>query len=179
MKIEVPRPQFLAAALLAGAIAAFSGSAAAQSPAPSRVPLDAAGQPVPSLAPMIKRVSPAVVNIATRGTVTERAPRNPLLDDPFFRRFFEAPDQGPHQRHFQSAGSGVVVDANKGLVLTNAHVVEHASEITVTTLDGRDYSGEVVGADPASDIAVVRVKNAKLVDVPLGDSAKAEVGDFV
>src|SRR3974377_770678 len=179
MKSEAPRPQSLAAALLAGAIAAFSGSAAAQSPAPSRVPLDAAGQPVPSLAPMIKRVSPAVVNIATRGTVTERAPRNPLLEDPFFRRFFEAPEEGPRQRHFQSAGSGVVIDAKQGLVITNAHVIEHASDITVTTLDGRDFAAEVVGADTASDIAVVRVKNAKLTEVALGDSSKADVGDFV
>jgi len=164
--------------ILAAALA-VSGATVAQTQGAGRIPLDASGQPVPSLAPMIKRVSPAVVNIATRGTVTERAPRNPLLEDPFFRRFFEAPEEGPRQRHFQSAGSGVVIDAKQGLVITNAHVIEHASDITVTTLDGRDYAADVVGADTASDIAVVRVKNAKLTEVALGDSSKAEVGDFV
>ena len=169
----------LATTLLAGGLAAPLAPAPALAPA-ARVPVDAAGQPMATLAPVIKKASPAVVNIATRGTVTERAQRNPLLDDPFFRRFFDVPgQQTPRQREFQSAGSGVVVDAQKGLVLTNAHVVEHATEITVTTLDGHDYKGEVVGADAASDIAVVRVKNAKLAELPIGDSSKAEVGDFV
>jgi len=168
------KPSALAALVLTLAVAPLATHAQA-----ARLPLDSLGQPVPTLAPMLKRVSPAVVNIATRGTVQERAQRSPLLEDPFFRRFFDVPDQGPRQRQFQSAGSGVVVDARQGLVLTNAHVVEHATEITVTTLEGRDYKGEVVGADPASDIAVVRVKNAKLTDIPLGDSTKAEVGDFV
>jgi Do/DeqQ family serine protease len=126
---------------------------------------------------MLKRVSPAVVNIATRGTVA--APRNPLLEDPFFRRFFDVPEQGPRQRQFQSAGSGVVIDAKAGLIITNAHVVENATDITITTQEGRDYKAELVGADPASDVAVVRVKNARLVDLPIGDSSRAEVGDFV
>ena len=174
------RNRAIAVALVLSATLSFAtNTASALAPSGGRIPLDSSGQPVPSLAPMIKRVSPAVVNIATRGTVTERVPRNPLLEDPFFRRFFETPEEGPRQRHFQSAGSGVVVDAKQGLVLTNAHVIEHASEITVTTLDGRDYPGEVVGSDTASDIALVRVKNAKLTEVPLGDSSKAEVGDFV
>ncbi len=167
----------LATSLLVGSLAVPVTPAAAQA---SRVPIDSAGQPMATLSPVIKRASPAVVNIATKGTVTERGQKNPLLDDPFFRRFFDVPGQGqPRQRQFQSAGSGVVVDAQKGLVLTNAHVVEHASEITVTTLDGHDYKGEVVGSDTASDIAVVRVKNAKLTELPVGDSSKAEVGDFV
>jgi Do/DeqQ family serine protease len=117
------------------------------------------------------------VNIATRGTVA--APRNPLLEDPFFRRFFDVPEQGPRQRQFQSAGSGVVIDAKAGLIITNAHVVENATDITITTQEGRDYKAELVGADPASDVAVVRVKNARLVDLPIGDSSRAEVGDFV
>ena len=163
--------------LVIGNLTLTTGTALAQA---GRLPLDTNGQPLATLSPVIKRVSPAVVNIATKGTVTEKAQRNPLLEDPFFRRFFDAPGQAqPRQRQFQSAGSGVVVDAAKGLVLTNAHVVEHASEITVTTLDGHDYKGEVVGADQASDIAVVRVKNAKLTELPVGDSSKAEVGDFV
>ena len=135
---------------------------------------------MPSLAPIVKRVTPAVVNIATKGSVTERQAPNPLMDDPFFRRFFQMPPQsGPRQRPVQSAGSGVVVDAKQGLILTNAHVVEHATDITVTTLDGHNYKGTVVGADTESDIAVIKVKDAKLTELPFGDSAKAEVGDYV
>jgi len=168
----------IAATFLSVAIVAPAAPALAQ--AARLLPTDTSGQPMPTLAPVIKKASPAVVNIATRGTVTERAQRNPLLDDPFFRRFFDQPgQQTPRQREFQSAGSGVVVDAQKGLILTNAHVVEHATEITVTTQDGHDYKGEVKGADPGSDIAVIQVKNAKLTELPIGDSSKTEVGDFV
>jgi Do/DeqQ family serine protease len=164
------------AALVAVAIVLASPAALAQA---GRLPADVNGTPMPSLAPIVKRASPAVVNIATRGTVTERGQRNPLLEDPFFRRFFDVPEQGPRQRQFQSAGSGVVVDAKQGLIITNAHVVENATEITVTTIEGRDYKATVVGADSASDVAVVKVKDAKLSEIPLGDSNKAEVGDFV
>ncbi len=161
-------------ALAAGAL--VTPAALAQA---GRLPPDVNGAPLPSLAPIVKRASPAVVNIATRGTVTERGQRNPLLEDPFFRRFFDVPEQGPRQHQFQSAGSGVVIDAKQGLIITNAHVVENATEITVTTIDGRDYKATVVGADSASDVAVVKVKEAKLSEIPLGDSSKAEVGDFV
>jgi Do/DeqQ family serine protease len=157
--------------LLVGAPVAFAQQ--------GHLPAEVNGAPLPSLAPIVKRASPAVVNIATRGTVTERGPRNPLLEDPFFRRFFDVPEQGPRQRQFQSAGSGVVVDAKQGLIVTNAHVVENATEITVSTLEGRDFKATVVGADSASDLAVLRVKEAKLAEIPLGDSSKAEVGDFV
>jgi Do/DeqQ family serine protease len=129
---------------------------------------------------MIKRVSPAVVNIATRGTVHERGAQNPLLDDPFFRRFFDVPpDTGPRDRPFQSAGSGVIFDAKNGYIVTNAHVVENATEITVTLQDGRDLKGEVLGSDAPSDVAVVKVKPDGLAQISLGDSAKSEVGDFV
>src|SRR5450755_536394 len=114
--------------------------------------------PLPSLAPMIKRVSPAVVNIATRGTIHESGAQNPLLDDPFFQRFFEVPkDVGPRERSFQSAGSGVIFDAKIGYILTNAHVVENSTEITVTLQDGRDLKAEVIGSDTQSDIAVLKV----------------------
>jgi Do/DeqQ family serine protease len=134
---------------------------------------------VPSLSPMIKKVSPAVVNIATRGTIHEKGPQNPLLDDPFFRRFFDVPpDSGPRDRPFQSAGSGVIFDAKAGLIVTNAHVVENASEITVTLQDGRDLKAEIVGSDEPSDVAVLRVKGDNLIQIALGDSSKVEVGDF-
>ena len=136
--------------------------------------------PIPTLAPMIKRVSPAVVNIGTRGTVRERGPRNPLLDDPFFRRFFDVPqNSGPRERQFQSAGSGVIFDAQKGYIVTNAHVVENASEITVTLQDGRDLQATVVGSDEPADVAVLKVAPDNLSQITLGDSARMEVGDFV
>jgi len=137
--------------------------------------------PMPSLAPMVKRASPAVVNIATRGTVREKGgQRNPLLDDPFFRRFFDnAPESKPRERQFQSAGSGVIVDAKNGYIITNNHVVENASEITITLLDDRSFSAKVVGTDAGADIALLQAKEPNLVALPLGDSAKLEVGDFV
>jgi len=140
----------------------------------------AAGEtPMPTLAPMIKRVSPAVVNIATRGTIRERQPQNPLLEDPFFRRFFDVPDMGPRERQFQSAGSGVIFDAKNGYIVTNAHVIDNATEITVTLQDGRDLSATVVGSDVPSDVAVLKVPPETLIQVALGDSARLEVGDFV
>jgi Do/DeqQ family serine protease len=135
--------------------------------------------PMPTLAPMIKRVSPAVVNIATRGTVRDRSPQNPLLEDPFFRRFFDIPDMGPRERQFQSAGSGVIFDAKNGYIVTNAHVVDNATEITVTLQDGRDLTGTVVGSDVPSDVAVLKVPPDALTQVALGDSTHLEVGDFV
>src|SRR5688572_12151549 len=110
--------------------------------------------PVPSLAPMLKNVTPAIVNIATRGTVQQE---NPLLNDPFFRRFFDIPNV-PRERTFQSAGSGVIVDAKNGYIITNAHVIENATEITVTLLDNRSLIAKVVGKDPGSDVAVLQVK---------------------
>jgi Do/DeqQ family serine protease len=135
---------------------------------------------LPSLAPMIKVASPAVVNIATRGTLTEHVHRNPLLEDPFFRRFFNVPDE-PAVRHrtFQSAGSGVIVDARKGYIVTNRHVIENASEITVTLLDNRRFTATVVGSDAGTDIAVLRVQEPHLVEMPLGDSSHLQVGDWV
>jgi serine protease Do/serine protease DegQ len=128
---------------------------------------------------MIKRVSPAVVNIATRGTIRERSPQNPLLEDPFFRRFFDIPDMGPRERQFQSAGSGVIFDAKNGYIVTNAHVVDNATEITVTLQDGRDLAATVVGSDVPSDVAVLKVAPENLTQVAMGDSTKIEVGDYV
>jgi serine protease Do/serine protease DegQ len=141
----------------------------------AQLPAQVGDTPVPSLAPMVKRVSPAVVNIATRGTVQEQ---NPLLNDPFFRRFFDIPNT-PRQRQFQSAGSGVIVDARQGLIITNAHVIENATEITVTLLDNRSLTAKVVGKDPGSDVAVLKVPANNLTAIPIADSDRTEVGDFV
>jgi serine protease Do/serine protease DegQ len=150
----------------------------AQAALPASLPSAVGETPVPSLSPMIKRVSPAVVNISTQGTIKQsQRSANPLLDDPFFRRFFDQPELGP--RKFQSAGSGVIFDAQNGYIVTNAHVIENASEITVTLQDGHDLKAEIVGTDTASDVAVLKVKSDKLSQMALGDSAKVEVGDFV
>jgi Do/DeqQ family serine protease len=159
----------LAALILLAAPLAPSTDARAQLPG-------AVGEtPVPSLSPMLKNVTPAVVNIATRGTVQQE---NPLLNDPFFRRFFDIPNV-PRERTFQSAGSGVIVDAKNGYIITNAHVIEAATEITVTLLDNRSLTAKVVGKDPGSDVAVLQVKAANLTQIPMADSDRAEVGDFV
>ncbi|HLW25045.1 MAG TPA: DegQ family serine endoprotease [Steroidobacteraceae bacterium] len=171
------RSSVVARVLAASTLAAvFLSGAEAQAAVAS--PLDAA--PMPSLAPMVKRVSPAVVNVATRGTIKERQGRNPLLDDPFFRRFFDIPpDSKPRERQFQSAGSGVIVDAKNGYIITNYHVIENASEITVTLLDNRSFTAKVVGSDEGADIAVLQAKQPNLTALTLGDSSKLEVGDYV
>jgi Do/DeqQ family serine protease len=166
----------LATALIAGPAMIVTGPVHAAAPA---AVLDAA--PMPSLAPMVKRISPAVVNIATRGTIKESpGQRNPLFDDPFFRRFFDAPpDSKPRERQFQSAGSGVIVDAKNGYIITNHHVVENASEITITLLDNRTFSAKVIGSDEGADIAVLQAKQPNLIAMALGDSTRLEVGDYV
>jgi serine protease Do/serine protease DegQ len=139
-----------------------------------------AGVLLPSLAPVIKASSPAVVNIATRGTLTEQVAGNPLREDPYFRRFFNLPEGGAvRRRQFQSAGSGVIVDAKNGYIVTNRHVIENASEITVTLLDNRHFQAKVVGSDEGTDIAVLKAAEPHLTEMPLGDSSHLEVGDWV
>ncbi len=122
---------------------------------------------------MLVQVTPAVVNISVQ---TRSAQENPLLRDPFFRRFFDQPER---PRVEQSAGSGVIVDAARGLVLTNNHVVNNALEIIVTLKDRRQLKGQLVGADPATDIALVRLPPEGLTALKLGDSDDLAVGDFV
>jgi len=133
------------------------------------------GERLPSLAPMLDVTTPAVVNIATYTTVQVR---NPLLDDPFFRRFFNVPDERRFRRT-QSAGSGVVVDATGGYIVTNFHVVERADEITVTLADGRSLTAELVGVDAQVDLAVLKVPAEDLVEIEFANSADLRVGDFV
>lgn len=145
-------------------------------PVRAQLPAAVDGQPLPSLAPMIERVQPAVVNINTETRVKVR---DPFWDDPFFRRFFGAPNQPQRERVERSLGSGVIVDAAKGLVLTNNHVIENAEDIKVTLADGRTLSGELVGTDPETDIAVIKVVAKDLHALPLADSSKLRVGDFV
>lgn len=131
---------------------------------------------LPSLAPMLEQVTPAVVNIATEGRIQLR--QNPLFSDPFFRRFFNVPDQ-PIERKTQSLGSGVIVDAKRGLVLTNNHVIANAIQITVGLSDGRTLEAELVGTDPETDVAVIKIPAENLTAIKIADSDKLRVGDFV
>jgi len=153
-------PRWLLAAMLI-TVAAFSIPATRSVGQLARTP------DMPTLAPIIESVGPAVVNISVRGSVEV---------DPYFGQLF--PRNGG-RREFRSAGSGVIVDAAKGYILTNHHVVENADEITVTLVDDRSFDAEVVGSDPGSDIAVLHVEPDRLQEMPLGDSDKIRVGDFV
>ena len=134
------------------------------------------GKELPSLAPMLDDVTPAVVNIATEGRVKQR--QSPLFSDPFFRHFFKIPDQ-PLERKTSSLGSGVIVDSKRGLVLTNNHVIANAIQITVTLRDGRQLEAEIVGADPETDIAVLKMPTENLTALKTSDSDDLRVGDFV
>ncbi|GAB4527129.1 MAG: DegQ family serine endoprotease [Roseibium sp.] len=134
---------------------------------------------VMTMAPLLEKTTPAVVNVS----VVSRMPidDNPLLRDPFFRRFFdlpETPEQRP-ERQAMSAGSGVIVDAEKGYVLTNHHVVDNADKITVTLKDRRRYEAKLIGSDPATDIALVQIEVGGLSELPMGDSDTLKVGDLV
>jgi len=138
------------------------------------------GQPIPSLAPLLEKVNSSVVNIAT--FTTRPARQNPLMNDPFFRRFFNIPNgrQLPRARKTQSAGSGVIIDAKNGTVITNHHVINGADEIVVSLADDREFKAELVGSDSEVDIAVLKLIDFdSLIDIPFANSEKLRVGDFV
>jgi Do/DeqQ family serine protease len=163
--------RFVSALVLVGA-AAFANPGFAAAPIP-----EFSGGAVPSLAPMLTVITPGVVNIAVKGRVREE---NPLLQDPFFRQFFNVPKNQQYQeRETQASGSGVIVDAGQGYVLTNGHVVANATSITVTTKEGRRLQAKLIGRDAATDVAVLQVPGAGLTAVPFGDSDRLQVGDFV
>jgi serine protease DegQ len=139
------------------------------------IPASVDGEALPSLAPVLEKVTPSVVNIYTQTRVRVRSP---LMDDPFFRRFFNIPDR-PRERVSQSLGSGVIVDAGEGFVLTNYHVIAGADDISLTLSDGRSFEAELIGADPDTDLAMVRIPAEDLQALPFADSSKLRVGDFV
>ncbi len=141
-------------------------------PAHALLPARVDGEPLPSLAPMLENVLPAVVNIST--TTRIRTTDHPLMQDPFFRRFL-----GPREREGSSLGSGVIVDAVNGYILTNHHVIDRADEITVTTNDGRSMEATLVGSDEDSDVAVIQVRGDNLQAIAIGRSEELRVGDFV
>ncbi len=152
------------AVLLSLPFAAFAG-----------LPNEVAGTPLPSLAPMLETVTPAVVNIHSKTVVRVRSP---FADDPVFRQFFGLPN-APQERIRQSLGSGVVIDARRGLILTNNHVIAGADDIQVALADGRVLTAEIVGADEDTDVGVIRVDARDLVAVPVARSEALRVGDFV
>jgi serine protease Do/serine protease DegQ len=139
------------------------------------LPNEINNQPISSLAPLVKQVSPAVVNIRVSQTVTRRSPYN----DEMFRRFFGMPNNPGNSREVQSAGSGVIVDAINGYILTNHHVIEGAEKIQISLINGDTLDAEVIGSDPATDIALLKVDSKILIDIKIGDSDIVQVGDFV
>jgi Do/DeqQ family serine protease len=152
---------------------------AATAPAAQVAPLVAAvpagtgeGQPMPSLAPMLKRVTPAVVSVHSK----QRVRVSPFGNDPFFRRMFPELTQ---ERINESLGSGVIVDAQRGLVLTNHHVIEGADDVSVTLTDGRTLKAQFLGSDAETDVALMKIAAENLTALPLADSDKLLVGDYV
>lgn len=134
------------------------------------------GSSVPSLAPIVKQAAPAVVNVST---YTLRAQRNPLLSSPFFRHFFQLPEDPAVTKRTQSAGSGVIVDAESGFILTNHHVIHNADEIEVTLQDGRRFKAVLLGSDEKVDLAVLQIPAENLTSIPLASDNAVQVGDFV
>jgi len=162
-------PHWLTALLLAVFIGGLPGASDAATP------LAGTAQPMPSLAPMLQNVTPTVVNISTRTRVRVR---DPYFDDPMVRQFFGLPATAP-ERVEQSLGSGVIVDAARGYVLTNNHVVGGADDIRVTLQDGRSFKGTLIGTDPDTDVAVVQIPADHLQALPLANSDQLRVGDYV
>ena len=163
------------ALLTLAAIGLFALAQHVLRPAHAALPAVVEGQPLPSLAPMLERVTPAVVNIHSKTVVRVR---NPMAEDPFFRHFFGLP-MVPQERVQQSLGSGVIVNAREGLVLTNNHVIEGADDIRVTLADGRTVTAEFVGSDPDTDVGVLRIPAEDLAELPLASGEALRVGDFV
>jgi S1-C subfamily serine protease len=162
----------MALAAVIGGVVARMLPVAGSAPAEPRL---LAGPAEDSLAPLVRKTSPAVVNIAV--LQPSPAEQNPLLQDPFFRRYFGVPDAALQPAI--AAGSGVIVDGQRGFVITNFHVVRNAEAIQVTTRDGRKFSAQLLGASPGLDLAVLRIGAKGLPSLALGDSKKLEVGDYV
>jgi Do/DeqQ family serine protease len=139
-----------------------------------------AGAPIPAgvetVAPVVARITPGVVGISVKSQVRME---NPLLQEPMFRRFFGLQGDQPIEREREATGSGVIVDAARGYVLTNGHVVEHGGDIEVTTKDNRRFRARLVGRDSGTDVAVLQIPADRLTAVPMGDSSRLQVGDFV
>ncbi len=143
-------------------------------PASPAVPV-VAGAGAMTIAPLVNKTAPAVVNIAV--LQPSPAEQNPLLRDPFFRRYMGVPDSA--LRPAISAGSGVIVDSARGLVVTNFHVIRNATAVEIGLRDGRRAPAELMGAAPALDLAILRISLPNLPSLPLAESSKLQVGDYV
>lgn len=143
--------------------------------ASAALPNSVDGEALPSLAPLVSRTSPAVVNIRVSQTVDSRS----QYGDEMFRRFFGIPDAPGGPREIASAGSGVIVDAKNGYILTNHHVVDGADRIQISLYNEETLDAEIVGSDAATDIAVIKVDSDDLTEIAIGDSHAVQVGDFV
>lgn len=161
------------ASIVAGIALIFSLEPTAAAP----LVVDAQSQDVPTLAPMLKKVLPGVVGIAIdwSGSGPEEE-RNPAHGE--FQRFFNVPNR-PTESGVHAAASGVVIDASKGFIVTNNHIVEHTAKIVVTLTDGQQLQGKLVGSDRETDIALIKVPAKGLTEIPFGDSGRLEVGDFI
>lgn len=157
------------------AIALSGASLLAAAPSVAAIPFFS-GNEVPTLAPMLEEVTPAVVSISVEGTQRTRQ-RIPEL----FRYFYgpNAPQEQVQEQPFRGLGSGVIIDAKEGYVVTNAHVVANADEITVRLSDGRELEAKKIGEDEGSDVALLQIDAEDLSEVPLADSDNLRVGDFV
>lgn len=140
------------------------------------LPASVDGEPIPSLAPMIEKIRPAVVNIATRGSVDIQ--NHPLLNDPLFQRFFKGFENMPQRKEVKSLGSGVIIDADAGYIVTNHHVIDGADEIAVTLHDGQQLEAKIIGSDSEADVAILKIEHENLTHIPFADSSKLRVGDF-
>jgi serine protease Do len=157
------------------ALGAIVGALILTTPSAGQIPNLKTGTTVPTLAPLVREVTPAVVNVSVHGRIRQD---NPLYRDPLFREYFDVPKQ--LEKEINATGSGVIVDAARGYVLTNNHVVEQVTSVQITTRDGRQFAAKVIGRDPGTDIAVLRVNSPTgLKAIALGDSDVLEVGDFV
>jgi len=137
-------------------------------------PTEVDGQPLPSLAPMLEKVLPAVVNVSVTSPARQT---NSLAQDPFFRHFFGIPDSAPDT--VQAAGSGVIIDAKEGYIVTNHHVIQSAQSVSITLYNGIELEANLIGTDEATDIALLKVDSQKLQQFPLGNSDALRIGDFV
>ncbi len=164
-------------AVAAALLGLYAVSSASAQTSAERVAPQTRAEALLSFSATVKKAAPAVVNVyASR---TEATPRNPLFDDPIFRRFFGEGQGGPRERTAQSLGSGVIVDPS-GFVITNNHVIENMTEVKVALQDRREFPADIVLRDPRTDLAVLRLKGAgALPAIEVGDSDTLEVGDLV